>query len=531
MIIALGSCEPKAIFLQKNNRKEVNMAEEKIIRVVEFGLLTDQSVIDSLNKRMKLACDIYNDLNNFYQRKLRNLTTSKAWVNNNKALAREYRKLEEQTGKKKKTKTLEIKELLDERNTTMRSYGFSEFDFISNIAQFSSKYAKNISSNMSADIARRLWSSYEKLFFGNGTRVHFKKREEFNSIASNGKSGIRVSYDEKGWYIILSNSRAKAIPLKIYLKKPRTDYDDYMLRQLETFGVKVIRIVRRIEKNKPKFYVQFTIQCDDNYDKVDRKTGEVKHIYNLGNKVAINLYRNWLICVTEDGIKHFDLTNDYETHHAKLTVISQQMDEIKRSLNPDNFNEDGTIKPGIMVDGKRQKLKWVTNYEYRTLRKQLKELHRNYATNLKLNQRKMVYEILKLGTDITIYDTNFAYKLEKDEWDPENIPPQGEMRKKARERRSIAHGAPAQLITYLNMRLSMLGLDEVKKVRVSDDVFWYKHDTDASDEAAFKGGMVRIGNVEVESLLYHAFVLYFYEPTTESLNKKEMKKNFSKYFR
>jgi putative transposase len=68
------------------------------------------------------------------------------------------------------------------------------------------------------------------------------------------------------------------------------------------------------------------------------------------------------------------------------------MDRSLRATNPDNYNENVTIKSG--------KKHWVFSAQYRALKAMLTELQRVLAATRKRSHGKLANEILKLGTDI-----------------------------------------------------------------------------------------------------------------------------------
>ena len=85
--------------------------------------------------------------------------------------------------------------------------------------------------------------------------MKYKRPGELNSLASNGKSGILLKQDEKGYYLYLSNQKAKAKPLKVYLYDTRTDYDRDMISR----KILIVRLVRKAYENGYKYYVQLTV--------------------------------------------------------------------------------------------------------------------------------------------------------------------------------------------------------------------------------------------------------------------------------
>ncbi len=603
--------------------------KEKSMTVFEMPLICNEIVKGNLNKRMRVACDIYNDLNNFYQRRYRELTLSKEYVKDQKELIKcyqledlyeEYKKdkkshkkkewdfeawtnltLEKIKAKKKSnkeklqllskeenTEELVEEELLDEtddissnkqfklksdnkklrrqilflkgldssseeeliyrfketaqtkkdifdrRKNKCLELGLTEFGFILRVAKYAPKYNHLINSKTAEHtIAKRLWAGYQKLLYGNGTKVNYCKREFFNSLETSNKNGIKLLKDNKGLYLSLSNNRAEAKrePLKIYLKSSESDYDDYYLRELEKNiedklyrTLKVIRIVRRFEKNhirkSPHFYVQFTLENVTPYIKKN-KDGSDKHVIKDG-PVALSIWRNVLVAINNDGYKSWDLAAGEEEYAEKRASLQRKLDENRRANNPDNYNEDGTIKKGRHT--------WNIDKDYIRLKNNISELSRKHTVTSRLEKRRIVYELLKMGNSFTIYDTKYDVKLKKPSKESLEDLSQGELRKKARDRRAIQNGAPSTFKTYLQQKISMYKLEEIKSVRVPDDVFWYKHDVDSSSEDFFKNGNVRVNNIDIDSVLYHAFILKHYDIENKCLDKQGIETEFYKIF-
>ena len=608
--------------------------KEKSMTVFEMPLICNEIVKGNLNKRMRVACDIYNDLNNFYQRRYRELTLSKEYVKDQKDLImchqiedlyEEYKK-DKKSHKKKEwdfeawiNLTSEIikakiksnkeklqllskeedkeelvdeefveeelfdetddssnnkqfklksenkklrrqllflkgfdssseeeliyrfketaqtkKDIFDRRNKKCLELGLTEFGFRGEVSKYAKKYNHLVPSIMAArTVANRLWAGYQKLLYGNGAKVNYCKREFFNTLETDDKHGIKLLKDSRGLYLSLSNNRAEAKrePLKIYLRRSDSDYDDYYLRELEKNvedklykTLKVIRIVRRFEKNhllkNPHFYVQFTLENVTPYIKKNRD-GSDKHIIKDG-PVALSIWRNVLVAINNDEYKTWDLAAGEEEYAEKRASLQRKLEENRRTNNPDNYNEDGTIKKGRHT--------WNIDTDYIRLKNSISELSRKHTATSKLEKRHIVYELLKMGNSFTIYDTRYDIKRKKPSKESLEDLSQGELRKRARDRRAIQNGAPSTFKAYLQQKISMYKLEEIKSVRVPDDVFWYKHDVDSSSEDFFKNGSVRVNNIDVDSILYHAFILKHYDIENECLDKQEMETAFYKIF-
>ena len=76
----------------------------------------------------------------------------------------------------------------------------SEYSFHENVKQIQKHFKDNIDSFTAQKIATTLWKSYDKLFFGNGKKIYFKRYGELNSLeGKSNKTGIRLVDDMLIW--------------------------------------------------------------------------------------------------------------------------------------------------------------------------------------------------------------------------------------------------------------------------------------------------------------------------------------------
>lgn len=130
-------------------------------------------------------------------------------------------------------------------------------------------FSNNIDSLTAQKIASNLWKAYEKLFYGNGEKIHYKKYGNFNSLeGKSNKSGIRFKNN-----IIIWNKLK--IPVII-------NYDNQYEYQALESDIAYCLIVRKYIRNKYKYYVQIVFKGNPPV-KVNKKTGEVKHPIGQGD--------------------------------------------------------------------------------------------------------------------------------------------------------------------------------------------------------------------------------------------------------
>ncbi len=130
------------------------------------------------------------------------------------------------------------------------------------------------------------------------------------------------------------------------------------------------------------------------------------------------------------------------------------MGRSKRSTNPDNYNENGTIKKG--------RLTWRYSNKYKKLRQKRKELYRKVAVRRKMSHEKIANDILSLGSDIRVETMRFQ-SLQKRAKNTTRNHTNGKINQKKRFGKSIANRAPAMLLTIIDRKLNYEGRS-IKKI-------------------------------------------------------------------
>lgn len=282
--------------------------------VVQFPLKTEKYQEDILNKRFEIGRQIYNSLVNITQKRYKEMIKTKR-----------YRNLIFQlSGDKKKDKSV-----WKQINEIRKQFGMTEYSFFNDVKKLQHHFSKNIDSHITQKIATSLWKAYEKLFYGNGKHIHYKKYNSVNSLEGNtNKTGIRFKDD-----IILWNGLK--IPVAI-------DYNNYYENQALKSEIAYCRIIRKFVRKKYKYYVQIIFKGTPPI-KVDNETGEVKHYIGEGD-VGIDIGTSTIAYSSSTDVKILELANKVQNIENQKRRLLRKMDRSQRATNPDNYNKDGTIK-------------------------------------------------------------------------------------------------------------------------------------------------------------------------------------------
>src|SRR5690625_4142064 len=159
------------------------------------------------------------------------------------------------------------------------------------------------------------------------------------------------------------------------------------------------------------------------------------------------------------GVKFPVMKQNVSDLIKELRKVERAMDRSKRTTNPDNYNEDGTIKCGV-------KLEWHFSKRYLRLKTIRKDLHRKIAVKRKQSHEILANHVLSLGSDIRV-ETISVQRLKKRGRKTTRNKKNGKINKKKRYGKVIANRAPAMLIEIIDRKLQYQGR-KIKKINTSE---------------------------------------------------------------
>lgn len=153
--------------------------------VVQFPLRTEKYQEDILNKRFEIGRKIYNSLVTVSQKRYKEMIKTKKYRNLMLML----------TGNKKSDRPI-----WKQIGQIRKEYGLTEYSLHADVKEMQKHFKKNIDSFTAQKIATTLWKSYDKLFYGKGKRVYYKKYGDMNSLEGKSNStGIRFVDEHLVW--------------------------------------------------------------------------------------------------------------------------------------------------------------------------------------------------------------------------------------------------------------------------------------------------------------------------------------------
>lgn len=462
--------------------------------VVEFPLKTEKYQEDVLNKRFEIGRQIYNSLVNVTQKRYKEMIKTKKYRNLISSL----------TGNKKADK-----EIWKQINDIRKQYGMSEYSFHEDVKMIQKHFKDNIDSFTSQKIATTLWKSYDRLFFGNGRKVYFKRYRELNSLeGKSNKTGIRLINDTLIW-------NGLKIPVVI-------DYNNYYEYQAMQCDICYNRIVRKYVRNKYKFYIQIVFKGISPV-KVNTKTGEIKHCIGDGD-VGLDIGTRTIAISSQIDVKILELADRVQNVENQRRKLLRKMDRSRRATNPNNYNEDETIKK----QGNK-KVIWNKSNHYIKYQNELKELFRKQADIRKYQHECLANYIVSLGNKVYVEKMNFAGLQKRAKNTEKND--KGKFKRKKRFGKSLANKAPSMLLNIINRKLNYFGkrLIEIDTFEAKASQFNHFDRTYAKKSLSQRWN--DFNGIKIQRDMYSAFLIMNIADDLKSFDINKCNERFENFYR
>lgn len=451
-----------------------------------------------IEKRFAIMEHLKNQLIAKELRRLKNLERTK-----------EYRNLIDEINNTPKEKR---KTLFSKRRKLLKDSGFSEYDFKDDIAGKNSLMQKHFIEHIATQIAHKLasdvWRSFDKFLFGNGRFIHFSKRGSLRSVASQ-KNGNGMTY--KNGYFIWSGGQSKnKIILKIKVTPPKNEYEKEMLSK----KIKYLRIVKKWVKTRYKYYLQFALEG---------KPVKKDRIVNKGN-VGIDIGTQTVAISSADSVKLLELADKIDKNHTKKKILQRKMDRSRRYTNPQNYNEDGTIKK----PPKGQRFSWYKSKKYIQLAGKVRELERKNADIRKYQHTCLANWILSLGDTVYVEQMNFSGLQRRAK--ETKIDKNGKYAKKKRYGKSLANKAPSIFLTILESKLNQYGgqLNKINTYEFKASQYDHTDDTFTKHNRSERWHILSNGDKNQRDL-YSAFLIMNSDISLGHCNREKCNETYSNF--
>ena len=462
--------------------------ENKQCFVLTLPLVTTISDNSALDKYMELSRKLYNSLLGEALRRFNLMRESKLYQ---KARKETDKKLRQNLFKDAETKYEFDNFSLNKYSTTLR---VNEF--------------KGIDANTVQALSARAYDSVNKMRFGKATKVNFIRYGEMHSFEGlSNRQGIRFRDN-----IIYFNK------LKLSVKiKPDDIYAQMALKN----KIKYCRIKRTMIKGNWRYYVQLILDGVPP-TKIDRETGEFKHyIDNTNSKVGIDIGTQTVAYCSDREVGLLELAPEVNNIEKQKRVLSRKLDRSRRSMNPNKYNENGTIIKG-------NKEKWIKSNRYLKTQNDLRELQRKNVEIRKQSHNKLANHLLTIGTDIKVEQMNYK-RLQKKAKKTTTNEKTGKTNKKKRFGKSLANKAPSMLLTILDNKLKWLDkrLSKINTAKIKASQ--YNHISDAYVKKKLSERWNDFIEFKIQRDLYSAFLIMNVKDNLNEIDRNDCFEKFDSF--
>ena len=382
--------------------------------------------------------------------------------------------------------------------------------------------------------AEDVWRGIEKCLYDNGNTIHFSKYGELPCIrAKQINRGIPMSVKGNKLQFKLGKTMF-GIQLKDRFQQDEVDAILSYLSEPEIIDNKAVNtliedaycidtyrpcyatIVPKLIRGKYRLYLHLTIEGKvmSKYDKY----GNFRHKYGKGMIGAdIGTQTVAYTSDTEVGLKNLsERGNSIQTSERKERLLYRAMDRSRRATNPQNYNDDGTIKKGRKT--------WNYSNHYKRLRSKHAELCRINAVNRQLAINEDVNHLRSLG-DIFVTEPKNAGKLMKRAKET-TVNSKGKFNKKKRFGKSIKNRCPGGFQSMVEKKFKITGgtyIEVPNNYRASQ----YDHTADDYIKKKLSDRLYKLRDgTEVQRDWYSSYLLYCYDYRTQNIDKEKCNAEF-----
>ena len=332
---------------------------------------------------------------------------------------KKYRKLRKLYGKACENNDKTLKTKLSSQMKAMQDEYSVSWDYCwKAMIPIAKKYA--LPSVFARTRAEDIWRGVEKVLYEDGKMLHFQKRGELPILRAK-EIARTITVKNLDGKIVFSCGGITFSPIiKDCFHQDEVDAVLHYLENPSAVDEEAVRVFQesgdvtdtyrpcytalKCEKIRGKLRVFIHLTIEGKTKPKFNKDGSYRHKYGTG-VIGCDIGTQ-TIAYTSDkecGLKNLaERGNAFIKSEREERLLLRKLDRSRRAMNPQNFNEDGTVRKGFK--------KWTISKNYIRERKKLHELQRKNSINRHLAIREDVNHIRSLG-DVFITEPGNAKKL------------------------------------------------------------------------------------------------------------------------
>lgn len=386
--------------------------------------------------------------------------------------------------------------------------------------------------------AEDVWRGMEKCLYDNGKTLHFSKfgdlpcimAKQINrgipmSVKDNklqfklGKTTFRIHVDDRFQHDEVNAVLSYLAEPEIIDKKAVTTLVENACC-IDTYRPCYATLVPKLIRGRYRVYLHLTIEgkAVPKYDRF----GNPRHKFGKGIIGAdIGTQTVAYTSDTEVGLKNLsERGNSIQTSERKERLLYRAMDRSRRATNPQNYNDDGTVRKGRKT--------WNYSNHYKKLKAKHSELCRINAVNRQLAINEDANHLRNLG-DVFVTEPKNASKLMKRAKETTKND-KGKFNRKKRFGKSIKNRCPSGFQTAMEKKFKVTGgtyIEVPNNYRASQ----YDHTADDYIKKKLSDRIYKLQDgTEVQRDWYSSFLLYCYDYRMQSIDKEKCTAEFSIHY-
>ena len=386
--------------------------------------------------------------------------------------------------------------------------------------------------------AEDIWRGMEKCLYGDGGIIHFSKYGDLPCIrAKQINRGIPMSVKDNRLQFRISKNIC-GIQINDRFQQDEVDavlsylanserIDDkaaYTFAEdaycIDTYRPCYATFVPKLIRGKYRLYLHLTIEgkAKPKYD----KHGNPRHKY--GNGMIGADIGTQTVAYTSDaevGLKNLsERGNSIQASEKKERLLYRAMDRSRKATNPQNYNDDGTIKKGRKT--------WKYSNHYKRLKAKHSELCRINAVNRQLAINEDANHLRSLGDTFVTEPKNASRLMKRTKETTVNS--KGKINKKKRFGKSIKNRCPSGFQSAVERKFKATGgtyIEVPNDYRASQ----YDHTADDYIKKKLSDRLYKLlDGTEVQRDWYSSFLLYCYDFRTGYIDKDKCNAEFERCY-
>lgn len=369
------------------------------------------------------------------------------------------------------------------------------------------KYKGTLNSQQIQVEADRVWAGMEKVLFHDGKDIHYKKYRDIRSVRGKQNStGFRFNKD----LLSVQYGKSGVLPVAYREKLERAVAGEIKNKDLSYKMDSLSGEVRYCELVQEEFHDGYHY-----YANLYLEGDAPKKIRPGSGRCGIDPGVSTIAAASEKELFLEELAPRYREYDKQIYKLQQKSDKLRRKLNPEYYNEDGTVvkrKP-------KEKRIWKTSPEYEDVMRKIRILYRKKTAYISTSHAMLCNKLLRSADTFRVEEMDFralarrAKETRRADTTTTLTKPDGttqEIRKFKRKKRfgkSITSRSPGLFLKILKRKCTQYGLDLQNTDTRSMKASQYDHTSDACQKHNLKDRILTLSDGSVvQRDLYSGFL-------------------------